>query len=62
MKTIRLLVDLEYDDESIHGGDNDKDAKFWFVNNVLYGERWLILHSNEIGDEVGTVKVKASSK
>ena len=53
MKTIRLLIDLTYDDEIMH---SDEDAAIaWFHDNVLKGE--LLLHSNEIGDEVGEVRV-----
>ena len=58
MKKIRLEVELEYDEELIHG--NDPESIAWFHKEILLhpskdGE--LILHSNEIGDEVGVIRV-----
>ena len=38
----------------MHG--NDKEAINWFYNNIL--KDTLILHSNEIGDKIGAVKIK----
>lgn len=59
MKTVRLVIEVEYDDEIMY--DNDEDAKDWFFNSVLNtGD--LILHSNEIGDKVGTVRVLECSE
>jgi len=58
MKKLLLEVELEYDDENMHTTDEDSVA--WFWNEVLLypGEDGgLVLHSNEIGDEVGTIKV-----
>lgn len=59
MKTIKLLIELKYDDKMIHGGDKDKESKDWFFKEILGSKRKndLILHSNEIGDEIGTVKL-----
>ena len=54
MRTLRLVVDLEYDDDSMHG--TDPQAIAWFRDEVL-GKEALRLHSNEIGDEVGIVRV-----
>ena len=58
MKKIKMEVELEYDEELIHG--NDPESIDWFYHEVLLhpsknGE--LILHSNEIGDEVGVIRV-----
>jgi len=59
MKKLRLTVELEYDDSSWHG--NDDDSVSWFRDCILMqnidnsGE--LLLHSNEVGDTVGEVKV-----
>jgi hypothetical protein len=58
MKTIRLTVDLTYNNEIMHG--DDEESKDWFVNEVLKStnpHEQLILHSNCIGDEVGEIKV-----
>lgn len=48
------MVELEYDDKLMHGGDYDKEAKDWFFKEILKDK--LILHSNEIGDEIGEIK------
>ena len=53
MKTIHLLISLTYDDEIMH--DDDEEGRQWFINDVLEGG--LFLHSNELGDVVGEVKV-----
>lgn len=58
MKKLMLEVELEYDDQTMHGDDHDSVA--WFWNDVLLypgKDGQLILHSNEIGDEIGTIKV-----
>lgn len=54
MKTERLMIELEYDDDMMHGKIS-QEALEWFWLEVMGGD--LILHSNEIGDEVGRVKV-----
>ena len=58
MTKLILEVELDYDGEATHG--KDPDAIAWFWNDILLypgedGE--LVLHSNELGDEVGTIKV-----
>ena len=55
MKLI-LKIELDYDDNIMHNGDFDLEAKEWFFNNILLSEE-MILHCNEIGDSIGTVKV-----
>lgn len=60
MAKVKMLVELEYDADVAHSGDRDKAAKQWFMDNVLLNKSedgQLILHSNEIGDTVGTVHV-----
>jgi hypothetical protein len=57
MKKILMTVELEYDDEMMHGDDPEEVQ--WFHEQVLpdvddYG---LYLHSNELGDEVGRIRV-----
>jgi len=56
MKKLLMLVELEYDADMMHSGDNDSDAKDWFFNRVLRKDR-LWLHSDEIGDCVGDIRV-----
>ena len=53
-----MLISLTYDEETMHNGDKDTEAKNWFFNDILVeSKERLILHSNEIGDEIGDVKV-----
>lgn len=57
-KTLRLVIDLTYDPDTMHG--DDAEGIDWFFNDILMrrgSEEALILHCNEIGDEIGTVKV-----
>lgn len=48
---IRMLVEVECD------VGQDKDEKRWFMEHVLLDKTGLLLHSNEIGDTIGTVNV-----
>ena len=56
---IKMLVELEYDADTMHS--TDAESIDWFRNDILLGKSLdcerLILHSNEIGDEVGTIRV-----
>ena len=60
MPKIVLEIELDYP-ESIHG--EDPEAYLWFRDEILLGAgadgSELILHSNEIGEEIGTVKVRS---
>ncbi len=52
---IRMEIELEYDSEIMHG--TDPEAIDWFKNHILLGRKGLLLlHSNEIGDNVGKVR------
>ncbi len=53
MKTITLKVELTYNEEFMY---SDQEGFEWFKDCILLGND-LILHSNEIGATVGTVKV-----
>lgn len=50
---IRMMVELDYPE----GERMEKDEKRWFMENVLLDKSGLLLHSNEIGDSIGTVNV-----
>jgi hypothetical protein len=53
--TLRLEIELTYDGDIMHG--DDVEAIEWFRYHILMGaEGKLLLHSNEIGDEIGTVR------
>jgi hypothetical protein len=54
-----LEIELTYDDDVMHCGEVDQEAKAWFYQTLLFPQDRLILHSNDIGDEVGEVKVKS---
>ena len=56
MRELRLEVDFTYDEEFMHTGDSDPMAKTWFKDLLLWEE--LIVHSNEVGDQIGTMKVR----
>ena len=53
MRKLLMKIELEYDSDLIHA-DNEAGVE-WFFNDVLKGE--LFLHSNEIGDTIGEVRV-----
>lgn len=53
MKTIKMLVELTYDNDVMH--EEDADGIAWFNDEVLGGE--VVAWSNEIGDELGFIKV-----
>ncbi len=57
MKKLKLEIELTYDAKIMHG--KDKESIDWFYKYILKSRRKndLVLHSNEIGDEIGTVKV-----
>ena len=55
---LRMWIELDYDADAKHG--DDEEAIQWFKRDVLLtppdgGE--LFLWSNEIGDEIGQVRV-----
>ena len=57
MRTIRLEIELTYDDDIMHCGERDQEAKAWFYHVLLEPPDRLILHSNDIGDAIGEVNV-----
>ena len=60
MSRFRLFVEVEINDASMWGhGGPDADALRWFEREVLSD---VILHSNEIGNEIGTARVLAMDR
>lgn len=54
---VRLTIEIDLDKNLINFSDDEE--RMWVENEVLIGNRELIVHSNEIGDYVGEVtKVK----
>lgn len=60
MPKLVLEIELDYPD-NIHG--DDPESFLWFRDEILLGAgeegQELVLVSNEIGDEIGTVKVRS---
>jgi len=54
MKTLRLVCDFTYNDELAHG--EHREDRDWFFD-LICSER-LRVHSNEIGDEIGTILIR----
>lgn len=50
---VRLTIEIDLDKNLINFSDDEE--KMWVENEVLVGNRELIVHSNEIGDYVGEV-------
>lgn len=48
-----MIIEVDYDETIMYA--NDKVAKEWFFKEVLPKE--LILHSNELGDEIGFARI-----
>lgn len=57
MTKLTLTVELDYDKDLMHG--DDPEAIEWFYNDILLDPKSLLfLHSEEIGDIIGTLKIK----
>lgn len=57
---LKLEIEMDYNHDIMHG--DDPDSISWFYNLLLNSDpedpdSLLILHSNDIGDEIGTVRV-----
>lgn len=54
MKKIKMEVELTFDDDLMYGDDKNGEDWFW---NVIMKDEQLLLHSNEIGDTIGEIKI-----
>jgi len=54
MMRLRIEADFEYDDDMMYSGP---DEKAWFFDLLMGASGDLFLHSNEIGDQIGTIKI-----
>lgn len=55
MRTIKLEIELAYDDALAHG--TDREAEMWFYNDILRGPHLTLNDNGELGDSIGEVKV-----
>ncbi len=55
MKTIKLLLELTYDADLVHG--TCPEALGYFYTEVSADKVGLMLHSNKLGDTIGTVNI-----
>ena len=53
MKRIKIRASIIYDDEMMHG--DDQDAIKWFFNDILGGDE-LRVWSETIGDDIGSLR------
>lgn len=58
-RTLRLVVDLTYDTEVMHG--DCEDCIEWF-NGILHGDNLKLGEFVDLGDTIGDVKVIAELK
>lgn len=54
MSKLRLVCELDYDDETMHG--EDEEAYGWFMD-ILMGEHIQLSDHGDLGDTIGTIKV-----
>jgi hypothetical protein len=54
MRTIRLTIDLTYDERVMHG--NEPEEIEWF-KNILLGDYLEIGEFGDLGDMIGSVRV-----
>lgn len=56
MKKQKMIVELEYDDQLMHG--DCEESKSFFNSEILTSDKGLLLlHSNTLGDGVGKITV-----
>lgn len=55
MAKLQLVIELDFDDKIYGAFSDDESERDWFYNHLLGDE--LILHSNLVGDAVGSVTV-----
>ena len=55
MAKIKMTIELDYDDDLMHG--NDDDSIQWFFQDILKGDDLHLGDFGELGDIIGRVKV-----
>lgn len=51
---VTMTIEVDINDHFIDLSENEQ--RLWFENEILVGDGSLLLHSNEIGDTLGTIK------
>lgn len=58
---MKIEIKAELDiDETVYKLLTDNEEGEWFRNKVLFGKD-LIVHSNYVGDEIGTLKILSAA-
>ena len=52
---MKVRMTIEIDLENTFINHKDDEERIWAENEILIGNRELIVHSNEIGDYIGEV-------
>lgn len=55
MTRLKIYGYLEYDDESMHG--DDEESFDWFLKEILRGDNLVLMDTGDLGDIVGTFTV-----
>jgi len=58
MEKLTMEVEVEYNEKIMHGGKKDKEAKKWFFNEILFGKNLMLVDCGDMGDTIGSIKVK----
>ena len=59
MKTLRMVIDLTYDEQVMHA--DDPGAIRWFNELLNHPDGKLMLYSSDLGDHIGEVEVVGRS-
>ena len=55
MRTLRLVIELDYDPGTMHG--DEVESMEWFRDEVLGGDHLMLLDQGDLGDVVGDVRI-----
>jgi hypothetical protein len=56
MKVLKIHGYLEYDDESMHG--DDEESQDWFFEDILCGWHLALIDTGDLGDFIGKFTVE----
>jgi hypothetical protein len=55
MKTIKIVGELTYDDQLMHG--DDPESIKWFYDLIIMGDDLEVMDFGDLGDSVGKLKI-----